>query len=197
MGFDLTGIINKTIPLPDWALEADHPSIQEYFKIQRETKGAYFRVTSWGWRPIPAILKQLKLITKKDHDGAWFYNDNILIKESKSQEIGKGLILWLDSRIKDLELSPEDLENYILTIDGRIMGEIEFTEVWTKLPQNTIGCKYCGGTGIRTDMIVIDGCNVCKGLGKTSTSNMSYYINLSRLREFAEFALASGGFRIA
>lgn len=203
MGFDLTGKMNETIPQPDWDLEYDHPDIREYFKKREEVKGAYFRANCWSWRAIPELVYKLDLITQAELNTDWAYNDFAEIEKVKSKDIGFAIRDWLDCMVQEKELTEEDLDKYVLTYDGQIMGEVEFREVWCKLPENQEECSICNGTGDRTDGVIkgdwkkqCNGCNGCHGEGMVGTWETKYYTFLDHLKEFADFACASGGFNI-
>jgi len=203
MGFDLTGKMNETIPEPDWDLKYDHPDIRGYFKKRAEVKGAYFRANCWSWRAIPELVYSLDLITQEELNGDWAYNDFAEVPASKAKEIGHAILDWMDCMVVTKELVEEDLDKYILTHDCQVMGEMEFNEVWTKLPENQEDCSICDGTGDRTDGVIegdwkkqCNGCNGCHGEGKVGNWETKYCTYMSHLKEFAEFASASGGFNI-
>ena len=200
MGFDITGAANAKIPEPDWDIEKE---VTRYFDIQRKTPGAYFRASVWDWRPIVQLLYDMKLISEAEADGPWSYNDHEWIDVKVARKIGLELMDWLDMIAVTHEIPFEDFDNYLITKDGTIMGEIEYKEIWIKAPENMEECNLCNGTGNRPDMKEgawkdkCNGCNGCSGKGKKSKFETSYCTYLSHLNQFADFCINSGGFKIS
>ena len=203
MGFDLTGTINSTIPEPNWDLDFDHPDIKQYYDTQKNLKGAYFRANCWQWRSIPALVRKLGFLKTDEENNGWAYNDFYEVDKDEAKEIGMAILDWLDCMVQEYEIPEDEESHYVINIEGNVMGEIEYTEVWRKLPEHMETCKYCDGTGDRTDGIIqgawkeeCNGCNGCHGEGRVSKHYTSYAIGLDHLEEFAKFAMASGGFKI-
>ena len=103
------------------------------------------------------------------------YNDNHLINEEKAMKIGLGLTAKI-------------LDGSVKAYADRYKTELDALE--------QLECDLCDGTGKRTDMKVVNGCNGCSGTGKKDDWAKSYPFDIENVREFAEFCLQSGGFTI-
>lgn len=203
MGFDLTGTVHNAIPEPNWDLGFDHPDIKQYFYNRDNLKGAYFRASCWQWRPIPVLVGKLGFLKTDEENNGWAYNDYYKVDKDEAKEIGMAILDWLDCMVQEYEIPEGEKSHYLINLEAKVMAEVEFTEVWSKLPEHMETCKLCDGTGDRTDGVIqgawkkkCNGCNGCYGEGMVSKHYTSYATSLVHLQEFAEFAMASGGFKI-
>ena len=204
MGFDLTGTIHKTIPEPNWELEWDHADIKQYFATRDKTRGAYFHANCWAWRPIPVLVRKLGFLKTEAELNGWAYNDCYEVDKGEAKEIAFAILDWLDCMVQEKDIPEGEEAHYLVNMEGNVMGEMEFCEVWRKLPENMEDCDICEGTGKRNDKLGQDArkadpeyaCNGCSGKGTKPKWDCEYAISLDHLEQFAEFARASGGFRI-
>lgn len=155
--------------------------------------GEYFRRNVWGWRPL------------------WNYcldtfevSNNVEGHYNNGDGLDRKGALLLAKQIRE-SLTTGDAERYIA----------ERNEMLAGLERPT--CKYCEGTGIRTDevatqmgmperelspeMASLTGrthgfCNGCSGEGKTDAWETNYFLDLDDIKEFADFLEHSGGFQI-
>lgn len=164
-------------------------------KHPEDEKGEYFRNNVWWWHPLwDYCLEVHGDIAGKVENG--HYND------------GDGLDAYDASVLGDRLLTD---------IATGVTAEYEkrYNEEMANLPRHT--CHLCEGTGIRTDKVgqemgmptkelapeiaIIVGrthgfCNSCLGEGMVNDWRSSYPFSVDNVREFAEFLLDCGGFRI-
>lgn len=139
-------------------------------------KGEYFRNNVWWWRPLWGyVAKQCGDILTEDEIRGGCFNDGVLIPGEKARAIGLRLKFLIDQKeVKKFE------EEYKKALDA-IPGET---------------CEICKGTGKRNDKHVQGECNGCEGKGKKRPWACHYPFGEKNVREFADFAIESGGFRI-
>jgi hypothetical protein len=157
--------------------------------------GEYFRRNVWGWHPL------------------WEYVENIhpeiaeLVEHGHSND-GDGLNASDSVRLAKLlqeDLGSGTASEYIAE-RGKMLADLPKEE-----------CRQCHGTGIRTDeagvaqgmserelspeIAILTGrtkgwCNGCHGEGFNEPFATNYYLEEEDIREFADFLLESGGFKI-
>jgi len=177
MGFDLYGVNPdggiKTFP-EDFK---NKKAMDEYFKWQQETEGAYFRNNVWWWRPLWTYVAKVchDILNEEDIENG-FSNSGHLIDKDKSERVGLRLLhLYEQGKSKEYEVA--------------YMKELN------ELP--LIKCDLCKGTGVRKDMKVNNGCNKCSGKGKVQQWQTMYPFEADNVKEFSRFCLKSGGFEIS
>ncbi len=96
MGFDLNGV-GEHLKRPNINWDNDK-QVQEYFKWEKETPGAYFRNNSWWWRPLwQYVCLIADDILSDEQKKAGHYNDGMLIDEGTAKKIGERLDIALSS----------------------------------------------------------------------------------------------------
>ena len=139
-------------------------------------KGEYFRNNVWWWRPLWGyVAKQCGDILSEKEVQAGCYNDGVLISAKKARAVGLRLRFLLDQ--KEVKKYEEGYQKYL-----------------DSLPDEP--CELCKGTGKRSDEFVQGNCNGCEGKGTKRPWACSYPFNEENVKEFADFAIESGGFRI-
>jgi len=160
-----------------------------------EEKGAYFRNNVWWWHPLwdyclnlhPDLCEKVENGHSNDGDG---------LDADDARELGERLLR---------DIAEGVTQAY----------EDEYRRHLSELPMRD--CPYCQATGIRTDDVgremgmdteelpddvaIILGrafgtCNGCNGVGKSLSWEANYPFSVDNVRQFAEFALRSGGFSI-
>lgn len=157
--------------------------------------GEYFRRNVWGWRPL------------------WQYVENQhseiaeLVQYAQSND-GDGLGARDSKKLANLLLEDYNsgaVAKYVAE-RNKFLSELPFDD-----------CGLCENTGIRTDKIGVEAgmptrelepdiaiivgrtkgtCNGCNGLGKKESFETSYYLEEDDIKEFAEFLMECGGFKI-
>jgi len=158
-------------------------------------EGSYFRNNVWWWRPLWIFCETIapRLSNKVKHGQS---NDG----DGLNDDIGKAL-----AKLLQQSLSDGTCQRY----------ETEYNAWKASLPRHT--CKYCTGTGIRTDEIgtkhempnkeldieiaqklgrTQGWCNGCNGEGTTADHQTWYYFSVENVQEFAEFLETCEGFSI-
>ena len=183
MGFDLSGMNpNLTRPEPELPpmKEMTSEHWEQYHKWQEENCGVHFRNSIWGWRPLWHFVTATcdDLLTEKDMEqGTW--NDGHKISKTKAGKIAKRLHSMIESgKVKEYEeMYKEDLAS---------LDQVE--------------CETCEGTGYRQEPPTTGAgdveCNGCEGKGKKDDWAKSYPFSEDNVRQFANFCMNSGGFRI-
>ena len=203
MGFDLYGLSPSSQEVPDCDF-ADKETRKAYFAWQDNTKGAYFRQSVWGWRPVwKYVMENCEDIISVEDAQNGSFNDGHEITKEKAKLIA--------SRISCLHKSG-DLTKYAHTYKTKM----------DSLPDEE--CHICQGTGTRKEWEgweseemwlmhhdslkekdgiggfkwanEMKGCNSCHGVGKVKNFDRSYPFDVESILEFAEFCEHSGGFRI-
>lgn len=168
-----------------------------YGNKPKTDKGEYFRNNVWWWHPLwdYAISVGGEVIDVETADHG-HYNSGAGLGARASAKLGKLLLAEIESgRTADYE------QKY-----NKYLADLPLEE-----------CRYCEGTGIRTDEVGIENhmntreldeataialgrthgtCNGCNGEGKHSSFNTNYPFSVDNVREFAEFLVDCGGFRI-
>ena len=183
MGFDLSGMNpNFTTPeptLPPMAERTDK-DWKRYADWQEENSGVYFRNNVWWWRPLWMFVSEScsDILTDKDIEGG-SWNDGHKISKTKAGKIAKKLHSMIEGgRVKEYE-------------DGykKDLASLEQVE-----------CDVCDATGKRQEPPKTGAgdreCNGCNGTGKTDDWAKSYPFSEENVRQFANFCMNSGGFRI-
>jgi hypothetical protein len=149
-----------------------------YGRNPRSKAGEYFRNNVWGWRPLWDYCEQAApdLIPKNNNGHT---NDGWGLNCTRSLALAKRLTELLDSgEVKKYEI-----------------GYIKMTET---IPLEN--CSVCGGTGKRLPPPKVgpgdQPCNGCKGKGKRESINAGYVFDEKNIREFRDFLLECGGFKI-
>ncbi len=139
-------------------------------------KGEYFRNNVWWWHPLWGFVsKHCRDILTPQEIEAGSFNNGTLIPARKARLIGLRLRFLLDQKeVKEFE------EEYRKHLDS--------------LPDEP--CDLCAGTGKRYDEFVKGDCNGCGGKGKKRPWVTNYPFKEENVKDFADFAIESGGFRI-
>jgi hypothetical protein len=138
--------------------------------------GEYFRNNVWYWRPLWSFVSHYcdDILTQEDIEHGE-YNDGWLIDNDKARKIGERLNK--------------------MVVSGKVTNEKKrYDKTLAELPDEQ--CTHCKGTGQRNDAYVQGTCNACGGKGTKRPFNCSYPFTVENVKEFAEFCLASGGFKI-
>ena len=139
-------------------------------------KGEYFRNNVWWWRPLWGyVAKQCSDILTEEQIKGGCFNDGVLISAKKAQAIGLRLRFLIDQ--KEVKKFEDGYQKYL-----------------DSLPDEP--CEHCKGTGKRDDEFVKGECNGCAGKGTRRPWASQYPFKEENVREFADFAIESGGFRI-
>jgi len=193
MGFDVYGIkprentVKPEILKKDWYKLEKQGEKDKYFEAQKDWEnknpGQYFRNNVWFWRPL------------------WVYVCEVCKDVMTEEEIQAGdsnsgfSISWLT--VVDMV---EKLQKEIAAKNHK-KHEILYTKELKSVSDEK--CKYCNGTGIRSDLptkennyVVESGCNVCKGKGTNRPFQTNYPFSAKNVEEFTEFLSQSGGIQI-
>jgi len=136
--------------------------------------GKYFRSNMWWWHPLWAyVCSNTSGVLSDEGKEMGLYNDGHLIEFEQALSLAD----QLDKLIKD-----GDVKEY----------ETAFNELQRQAPDET--CIGCNGKGVRENPEVE--CRRCNGTGKCRPFYTWQQFGENRVREFAEFCRASGGFRI-
>ena len=148
-----------------------YTELQEYETVN---VGHYFRNNCWWWRPLWNYC----------HNLAPDLIDEELFEDGHSNS-GAGLD---DKKAKKLgQLLLQEINN-----GNTIRYQAEYQQWIDDLPDDI--CSHCNGNNRGNNKM--KDCRVCGGEGKTKNWNKSYPFDIDNVREFAEFCLQSGGFRI-
>lgn len=152
-----------------------------YGKSPTSEVGEYFRANVWGWHPIATYIEN-EYPEIAVECASWHTNDGQGLNAESAQRLGNRLLD--DAR-----------SGSMLAYKSRLDREI------AALPRET--CTLCNGTGVRTDAVGVqmgmperNYCNGCSGEGTREPFAASYTFRVERVVEFANFAIASGGFQI-
>lgn len=166
-----------------------------YGKKPTNETGEYFRRNVWGWHPLWGYCEDVhpELVESVRHGHS---NDGDGLDAEDSERLSVALLA---------DLADGTVDNYIVE-RRKHLASLERPE-----------CKYCEGTGIRSDEIGIQHgqpekelsleesiflgrthgyCNGCNGEGKTDAWETHYYLERDDIQEFAEFLADCGGFEI-
>lgn len=162
--------------------------------VGRNNPDAYFRNNVWWWRPLWDYCCEVAPVLCEDVNG--HFNDGDGLDEDGALELAKLL--------KDEIYSGKTLA-YETAYNKRI----------SELPRHK--CKYCDGTGTRTDAVGIENgmhkreleahiavltgrthgwCNACAGEGMVDDFEAGYPFTVDNVLEFVDFLEDCGGFHI-
>ena len=144
-------------------------------------KGEYFQNNVWYWRLLWNYCEEIAPdIIPADNLG--HSNDGWGLPAKKAKELGERLLELIESGHTESTAK-------------------EYQQHKNSIPKET--CFLCNGSGCRRDAIgVVNGmdkkewCNGCDGKGKRAPTITWYSFDIENVREFAEFLIASGGFKI-
>ena len=183
MGFDLSGMNpNLTRQQPELppVPERTDKDWERFTDWQEENSGVYFRNNVWWWRPLWSFVTATcdDILTEKDMESG-SYNDGHKISKTKANRIASRLFKLIKSgKVKEYE------EGY-----KKELASLE-----------QVDCDVCDATGKRQEPPKTGAgdreCNGCNGTGKVDDWAKSYPFSEDNVREFANFCLNSGGFRI-
>lgn len=145
--------------------------------------GAYFRNNVWWWRPLWRYCCEIAPdIISDELAQACQFNDGAGLDAEGSKKLAyrlKGAIA----------------EGHTAHYEKKYMAEL------IALPK--LGCKWCNGTGTRTDdvgislrMDVNKTCNGCNSTGKTDDPRAMYPFDEDNVKEFVVFLESCGGFEV-
>lgn len=152
-----------------------------YGKAPTSEEGSYFRRSVWGWHPLwelcedfmPDLTSKVKYGHTNDGDG---------LGAADSVRMADVLVGLLDAG---------KIREYCKLRDETLEG----------LPDET--CRFCGGTGTRTDKVGVDlgyaarsYCNGCAGRGKVRPWATHYGVTEEDVVEWVAFLRSCGGFSI-
>lgn len=166
-----------------------------YGSAPSNEEGEYFRNSVWWWHPLWTYCEQQHndITSKVEYAHS---NDGDGLSAPFAYELGNRLLA--------------DLENGTVAeyeaMYNKHMASLEREE-----------CGYCGGTGIRTDLVGVEAgmptkeldeavsilvgrthgwCNGCGGEGKKDSIDTWYRFSSENVAEFANFLIHCGGFSI-
>ena len=183
MGFDLSGL-NPNLTRPEPELPPFPERTSEDWEIytdwQEENCGTYFRNNVWSWRPLWHFVTAVcdNILTEKDIKSG-SYNDGHKISKTKARRIAKRLHRMIESGyVKEYE---EGYKKHLASLEQ-------------------VDCDTCDATGKRQEPPTTGAgdveCNGCNGTGKKDDWAKSYPFDEDNVRQFANFCMNSGGFRI-
>ena len=183
MGFDLTGL-NPNLTRPEPELPPFPERTSEDWEIytdwQEENCGTYFRNNVRSWRPLWHFVTAVcdNILTEKDIESG-SYNDGHKISKTKANKIAKRLHRMIESGyVKEYE---EGYKKHLASLEQ-------------------VDCDTCDATGKRQEPPTTGAgdveCNGCNGTGKKDDWAKSYPFDEDNVRQFANFCMNSGGFRI-
>ena len=183
MGFDLSGMNpNLTRPEPELPpmTERTDEHWDKYREWQDENCGTYFRNNVWWWRPLWHFVTGVcdDILTEKDMESGSF-NDGHKISKTKAGKIAKRLFKLIENgQVKEYE---EGYKVHLASLEQ-------------------VDCETCDATGKRQEPPKTGAgdvkCNGCNGTGKKDDWAKSYPFSEDNVRQFANFCMNSGGFRI-
>jgi len=165
-----------------------------YGKNPTSEVGSYFRNNVWWWHPLWQYCEEVAPELCEKVDGHTNSGDGLDAEEAKL--LGKALMQTI--------------------ADGHAFAyQKSYYEFLASLERKP--CSLCGATGIRTDEVGISmgmhdkelspevqtltgrdfgWCNGCDGTGSQENFLTNYPFSVDNVKEFAEFAIDSGGFEI-
>lgn len=164
-------------------------------KSAKSEKGEYFRNNVWWWRPLWNYCEELHGDIARDVE-CGYSNDGDGLDAYNALVLGQRLL--------------DDIANGVTA-----KYESEYRAHLASLP--TSECKYCQGTGIRSDEVGIENgmptkeldpevailvgrthgfCNACRSEGRVEHFATNYPFSVDNVREFADFLVECGGFEI-
>lgn len=142
--------------------------------------GEYFRANVWYWRPLWQYCCDVVSDLEERVPNGHFNDADGLKTPEEAEELGKTLLTHLDT-------------------GETTRWKTMYYEELSKLP--TSDCDICSGTGQRPDGLhgiewKEPGCNGCSGTGIRAHWATNYPFEEEIVKEFAEFLIDSGGFKI-
>ena len=159
-------------------LDADHDLREQYHKewddYERANVGYYFRNNCWWWRPLWNYCYHVAdgLISEELFDSG-HNNSGAGLDDKDAKELGKRLL-------KQIELG------------GTVQYQASYEQYLDDLPDSD--CGVCNGNN-RGNKKKKD-CKICKTTGKATNFNKNYPFDVDNVKDFAEFCIESGGFKI-
>lgn len=165
-----------------------------YGKNATTEHGEYFRRNVWGWHPLWDYCTENFEVAEYVQSG--HSNDGDGLDEENSLILARGI---------RQALADGSADEYIRNRNNRLAS----------LPR--LECKWCEGSGIRTDDVgkglgfperelspeiaSIVGrthgfCNACSGEGKVDSWETNYFLDIDDIEQFATFLEGCGGFEI-
>jgi hypothetical protein len=156
--------------------------------------GSYFRRSVWGWRPLWDYCVETSEVARNVEYG--HSNDGDGLNGRNAKKLAREL---------QEAVSDGSAQQYIVERNA-YLAELERPV-----------CKWCEGTGIRTDAVGIESgwdkrelspemqiltgrthgsCNACNGEGKTDAWETHYSLDIEDIIEFSEFLESCNGFEI-
>ena len=145
-----------------------------YGENPKGEKGDYFRNNVWWWRPLwqychssaPELIDEDKFVSGTTNDGAG-------LNAMKAAKLGVKLLTLVE--------------------DGSCATYKRERELWLESLEDEV-CDNCNGNN-RGNFKKKD-CLACKGKGTRENWNKHYPFDIENVKEFAEFCIESGGFKI-
>ena len=159
-------------------LDADEKLKEQYWKewdeYEKVNVGHYFRNNCWWWRPLWNYCYYIAddLISEELHESG-HSNSGAGLDDKGAKLLGNRLL--------------EEINN-----GKTIEYQAQYQQYLDDLPG--IVCEFCNGNN-RGNSKRKD-CTRCSGTGKRENFNKHYPFDVDNVKEFAEFCLESGGFRI-
>jgi hypothetical protein len=142
-------------------------------KKPKNKTGEYFRNNCWWWRP---LWDYCCIVSEEARSVKYGYsNDGDGLNSVRSRKLAATLLGQIENGA---------VKRYEKERQARLNA----------LPDEE--CKFCHGTGKRTDMVVVNGCNACLGTGKVRPFEDMYGFSEENVKDFARFLQNCGGFEI-
>lgn len=152
-----------------------------YGKKPTSGVGEYFRNNVWWWRPLADYILNFHPDIAKGCQ-YWHTNDGDGLNATDAKKLGEALLLDIQTGVAQARLDQREA-------------------LLRDLPMEK--CELCNGTGVRTDAIGVSlgmdkekRCNGCDSTGQKEPFARQYPASIENIQEFADFAIASGGFEI-
>ncbi len=197
MGFDLFGIKPK---IKEGSVKPTRPTdmkdqaeIDEYVsaldKFESENKGFYFRNNVWWWRPLAQyVIEHTKVITDQKKIEGFSYNDGVEINEEEAVQIAKQLKhLIKTGHTKKYE------EEYMAVYKK---AELHNKKVQKELESFQKAMDKKHGKDIAPANYPKEDYEKWNAIYLKKDFNGGYPFSERNVKEFAEFAEESGGFKI-
>ncbi len=143
--------------------------------------GEYFRNNVWWWRPLadycltvaPDICKSCKHWQSNDGDGLNGKQSKALAAVLEAEIASGRTLIHEQQRKAEIDAMPDE------------------------------SCRWCAGTGVRTDSVGVDlgyaargWCNGCDGKGTLRPNDAHYPFSVENVSDFVAFLKDCGGFSI-
>lgn len=167
-----------------------------YGQNPKSEVGEYFRKNVWGWHPLWTYCVDVHPDLVGDEPEYGHTNDGYGLDEISSMELAEALRKDLVTGVAAEYVTARNIQ----------LSQLEMPE-----------CKWCEGTGVRTDelglehgmpdreleqtAVIVFGrergyCNGCQGAGKTEHPATMYSLDVDSIFSFYEFLRDCGGFGI-